>query len=42
MLNRLTVYLGASEKRAEAQKAKAGTTPAGPRVWSSRVARANC
>ncbi len=32
MLNRLTVYLGASEKRAEAQKAKAGTTPAGPRV----------
>ncbi len=32
MLNRLTVYLGASEKRAEAQQAKAGTTPAGPRV----------
>ncbi|HOW61984.1 MAG TPA: outer membrane protein assembly factor BamC [Candidatus Contendobacter sp.] len=32
MLNRLTVYLGASEKRAEAQKAKAGTAPAGPRV----------
>lgn len=32
MLNRLTVYLGASEKRAEAQKAKAGTTPAGPRA----------
>ena len=32
MLNRLTVYLGASEKRAEAQKAKAGAAPAGPRV----------
>ena len=32
MLNRLTVYLGASEKRAEARKAKAGTPPAGPRV----------
>jgi outer membrane protein assembly factor BamC len=32
MLQRLTVYLGASEKRAEAQKAKAGTAPAGPRV----------
>ena len=32
MLNRLMVYLGASEKRAEAQKAKAGTAPAGPRV----------
>jgi hypothetical protein len=31
MLNRLMVYLGASEKRAEAQQAKAGTTP-GPRV----------
>ncbi|MFO1421039.1 MAG: outer membrane protein assembly factor BamC [Candidatus Competibacteraceae bacterium] len=31
MLNRLTVYLGASEKRAEAQQAKAGTA-AGPRV----------
>ncbi|MCC8999849.1 MAG: outer membrane protein assembly factor BamC [Candidatus Contendobacter sp.] len=31
MLNRLTVYLGASEKRAEAQQAKAGTTT-GPRV----------
>jgi outer membrane protein assembly factor BamC len=32
MLNRLTVYLGASEKRAEVQKAKAGTAPTGPRV----------
>jgi len=32
MLNRLTVYLGASEKRAEAQKAKASAAPAGPRV----------
>ncbi len=32
MLNRLTVYLGASEKRAEAQQAKASTAPAGPRV----------
>ena len=32
MLNRLTAYLGASEKRAEIQKAKAGTAPAGPRV----------
>ncbi len=32
MLSRLTVYLGASEKRASAQQAKAGTTPAGPRV----------
>jgi outer membrane protein assembly factor BamC len=32
MLNRLTVYLGASEKRAEAQQAKAGTPPAGPRT----------
>ncbi len=31
MLNRLTVYLGASEKRAEAQQAKAGAA-AGPRV----------
>ena len=31
MLNRLTVYLGASEKRAEAQQAKTGTA-AGPRV----------
>lgn len=31
MLNRLTVYLGASEKRAEAQQAKAATTT-GPRV----------
>ncbi len=31
MLNRLTVYLGASEKRAEVQQAKAGTTT-GPRV----------
>jgi outer membrane protein assembly factor BamC len=32
MLNRLTVYLGASEKRAEAQQARAATAPAGPRV----------
>ena len=32
MLNRLTVYLGASEKRAEAQKARTGAAPAGPRV----------
>jgi len=32
MLNRLTVYLGASEKRAEVQQARAGTAPAGPRV----------
>ncbi|MFZ4790087.1 MAG: outer membrane protein assembly factor BamC [Candidatus Competibacteraceae bacterium] len=31
MLNRLTVYLGAAEKRAETQQAKAATTP-GPRV----------
>ncbi|HRD48325.1 MAG: outer membrane protein assembly factor BamC [Candidatus Competibacter sp.] len=31
MLNRLTVYLGASEKRAEAQQARAGTTT-GPRA----------
>ena len=31
MLNRLTVYLGASEKRAEVQQAKAGATT-GPRV----------
>ncbi len=31
MLKRLTVYLGASEKRAEAQQAKAGTA-VGPRV----------
>lgn len=31
MLNRLTVYLGASEKRAEAQQARAATTT-GPRV----------
>ena len=28
MLNRLTVYLGASEKRAEIRQAKASTTPA--------------
>ncbi|HOB61053.1 MAG TPA: outer membrane protein assembly factor BamC [Candidatus Competibacteraceae bacterium] len=32
MLNRLTVYLGASEKRAEAQQAKAVAAPTGPRV----------
>lgn len=32
MLNRLTVYLGASEKRAETQQAKAAAAPAGPRV----------
>ena len=32
MLKRLTVYLGASEKRAEAQQAKAGPAAAGPRV----------
>ncbi len=32
MLNRLTVYLGASDKRAEVQQAKAGTAPAGPRA----------
>ncbi|HOW74586.1 MAG TPA: outer membrane protein assembly factor BamC [Candidatus Competibacteraceae bacterium] len=33
MLNRLTVYLGASEKRAEVQQAKGGTaTASGPRV----------
>ena len=32
MLNRLTVYLGAAEKRTEAQQAKAGTVPAGPRA----------
>ena len=32
MLKRLTVYLGASEKRAEVQQAKASTAPAGPRV----------
>ncbi len=32
MLNRLTVYLGAAEKRAEVRQAKTGTTPAGPRV----------
>lgn len=32
MLNRLTVYLGAAEKRAEAKQAKAATAPAGPRV----------
>ena len=32
MLKRLTVYLGASEKRAEVQQAKAGPAPAGPRA----------
>ena len=32
MLNRLTVYLGASEKRTEVQQAKAGAAPAGPRT----------
>jgi outer membrane protein assembly factor BamC len=32
MLNRLTVYLGASEKRAEVQQAREGAAPAGPRV----------
>ena len=32
MLNRLTVYLGASEKRAEVQQAKTGAAPTGPRV----------
>lgn len=33
MLNRLTAYLGASEKRAEIQQAKGGaTTPAKPRI----------
>lgn len=32
MLSRLTVYLGASEKRAEVQQAKANVAPAGPRT----------
>ncbi len=32
MLNRLTVYLGAAEKRAEVQQAKTDAAPAGPRV----------
>lgn len=32
MLNRLTIYLGASEKRAVAQQARAETTPTGPRT----------
>ncbi|MCP5197491.1 MAG: outer membrane protein assembly factor BamC [Gammaproteobacteria bacterium] len=32
MLSRLMVYLGASEKRAEARQAKAGVTPVGPRT----------
>ena len=32
MLNRLSVYLGASEKRAEAQQAKDGAAPTGSRV----------
>lgn len=32
MLNRLTVYLGASEKRAEAQQAKVGAASTGSRV----------
>ena len=39
MLNRLTVYLGASEKRAEVQQAKTGAAPAGPRVAPGRGGR---
>jgi outer membrane protein assembly factor BamC len=32
MLSRITVYLGASEKRAEVEQARASVTPAGPRT----------